>query len=66
MIKWIKELFSKNVQEKLDNIKYHLLLEKTYWDGRAYDKVEEDYETVKYETIRELENMVKEVSSDEK
>jgi len=65
MIKWIRDFFSKKVQAKLDKVEYHLLLEKTYWDGRAYDKLEEDYETVKYETIREIEHMVKEVSADE-
>jgi 23S rRNA maturation-related 3'-5' exoribonuclease YhaM len=65
MIKWIKKIFSKEARAKVDKIKYHLLLEKTYWDGRAYDKTEKDYETVKHETILDIENMVKEVSTEE-
>ena len=65
MIKWLKKFFARDTQDKLDKISYHLLLEKTYWDGRAYDKREEDFEMVKYEAIRDIENMVKEVSADE-
>jgi hypothetical protein len=60
-MKLLKILWQKIKEIKLKKIKYHLLLEKTYWDGRAYDKKEKDYENIKYETIREIENMVKEI-----
>jgi hypothetical protein len=61
MTKWFRSLVDRLKETKLKKIKHHLLLEKIYWDGRSYDKKEGDYERVKYDTIREIEDLIKEI-----
>lgn len=62
-MKTLKKLWKRITGQTFGKIKFHILLEKTYWDGRSYDKEEGDMETVKFETIKEMENMIKEVDA---